>query len=343
MRRLTPALFARNSSRQRPPSPAPIKKKYGQYAIFGFPRLGFILVRPPRRTYGYGAVLGTYLSALAYARDRHLAVCFLVRRNEPAASLGLLASRNVLVIPPVFPVRVVMWSLWSLRIVWAHIRSPGRWTRLRAIGLASATVVIARLILVVRDLERWLKRTATHVKRAIKESPRPQPLHLRPIGGWTETGWPPVGATVNAGQEHRCRSLASSLGLDVDRPMVALHIREAGWRSSLYENGERPMDEVRNADPETYRASLDHLREQGFQVVRLGDASMSPPPAEGIVDAARCPETDPLFELWVVGKSRFMIGSDSGPVALAALAGTPLLLVNTVHLTWGLRRPTGRP
>jgi putative glycosyltransferase (TIGR04372 family) len=314
----------------------PGQKRLADFAVFGVPRFGFMIVRPPRRGYGYGALLAAYLAALVYAREHRLAVYFLTRRGEPAASLRSLSAEGVHVIPPVLPVRVMMWIFWGLRLGWAQLWSRGRTRRLLKAGVAWATS------LVISCIDR-LARVHEALKVRAKTQPRAQPLLLRQIGGWEAVGSPPVFARVRGRNERQCRTLAASLGIDPTRPIVTLHVREAGWRSGHYKNGERGMDAVRNADFETYRPAIGFLQQHGYQAVRLGDPTMSAlSDDERIVDLAPVPEADSLFELWVVSNSAFMIGADSGPLGLATLAGTPVLIVNSVHLTWGTKRPNDR-
>jgi len=64
---------------------------------------------------------------------------------------------------------------------------------------------------------------------------------------------------------------------------------------------------------------------------------MTPITMPGVVDLALSPARTEALEAWCVLRSRFLIGSDSGPSWLAFLLGVPVLTVNAVHLRDMLR------
>lgn len=318
-----------------------MQKKFGEVAVFGVSGFGVMVVRPPRRAYAYGALLAVYVAALAEARRRRLAVFFLNYPGEPAGDLPWLDADGIRVLPPRRRVRIPIRALWALRLAWAQLASPGRVARLvRAVHIVKERLL--RLALeTLTDWQRSLRSKWKVEQKSLKQRRPPPPLQ-RQIGGWDDMAWPPPGARVSPFREGECKRLARKLGIDLARPLVTLHVREPGWRAGHYAVGDRPVDAVRNADIDTYLPAVRLLGERGFQVVRLGDASMRPAEGDDFLDLAHADGVTPLFELWVVGRSRFMIGSDSGPVGLPALTGTPLLMVNSVHLVWGTRRPVDR-
>ena len=114
-------------------------------------------------------------------------------------------------------------------------------------------------------------------------------------------------------------------GVDPDRWFVTLHMREVGYR---FRQG---IDELRCVDPETYVPMIVRLiREQGGQVVRLGDPSSKPlPPMKGLIDLAPFPDSF-AEQAFAVSRSRFLVGSDSGPTQLACGFGTPVASTNAL-------------
>ena len=117
-------------------------------------------------------------------------------------------------------------------------------------------------------------------------------------------------------------------GLDPDRWFVTLHMRELGYRYRL------GVDEARCVDPETYGPMIVRLiRDRGGQVVRLGDPNCRPLPAmEGLIDLAPDDGNFPE-QAYAVSRSRFLVGSDSGPTQLACGFGTPVASTNALAAT----------
>ncbi len=135
--------------------------------------------------------------------------------------------------------------------------------------------------------------------------------------------------------------LALKLGVDPDRPVVTLHVREAGFKKGAEvhdkflargaERGTFRDDTVRNNTIENYLPAIELLTGRGFSVVRLGDKSMTPLEIPGLVDVATHPEAVPELDYYFIARSRFLIGCDSGPLIVPWMTGTPLLLLNLTH------------
>jgi len=116
-----------------------------------------------------------------------------------------------------------------------------------------------------------------------------------------------------------------TLGLSPDRWFACLHIRENGYRK---EGGFHPRS-VHNLEP--YLALIWHIiHEQGGQVVRLGDASMTPlSPMPGLVDLCAVPDSF-FLQMSALSHARYLVGSDSGPVVFAWATAIPTFLPNSV-------------
>lgn len=130
--------------------------------------------------------------------------------------------------------------------------------------------------------------------------------------------------------ERRAGQLATSAGLEMDRPLVTLHVREGAHRAAMGVE-DRNRDTIRNARISTYFPAIDELVRRGFMVVRIGDPSMARIERPGVVDLATRPDHAPLLDFWCVSRSRFFIASDSGPYLLSWLFDVPCLAVNVVN------------
>lgn len=118
-------------------------------------------------------------------------------------------------------------------------------------------------------------------------------------------------------------------GIDLRRPLIVMHVRDKGYHGIARQS-------FRDSSVESYRAAVEYLLARGYQVVRIGDVTMP----RLTVKAPRYFEL-PFFDNYrheldpfLIARSRFMIGCQSGPCAFARALGTPLLTINAVlHYT----------
>jgi len=140
-------------------------------------------------------------------------------------------------------------------------------------------------------------------------------------------------ASLRGTLDRRGTELAQRFGLSAATPMVALHVREAGFRPAYTGHVERPIDQHRTARIQDYGLAIKELQKQGYTVVRIGDRTMTPLTSDGVVDLTGLPERmSRLLQLWCVSRSRFLFASESGPSELAFLFGVPMLQANVVNL-----------
>lgn len=125
--------------------------------------------------------------------------------------------------------------------------------------------------------------------------------------------------------------LVQEAAVDPGRPIVILHVRESGYRQRPALR-QQQLDRLRDARIDTYRPAVAWLVERGYQVIRIGDSTMTPCSWRGVVDLATAPWRTDACELWAVLNSRFFVCGDSGPYLLAPLAGVPALSVNVFRL-----------
>lgn len=133
--------------------------------------------------------------------------------------------------------------------------------------------------------------------------------------------------------EATAREAARRVGIDTDARLVAVHVRESGFKRG--QGGESPADAMRNARIDTYVPALLHLVAHGFTVVRIGDPLMTPLRQPGMIDLATSPGRTDALELWVLMRSALFIAGDSGPFAAALLSPAPCLAVNVTNVLGG--------
>jgi putative glycosyltransferase (TIGR04372 family) len=126
-------------------------------------------------------------------------------------------------------------------------------------------------------------------------------------------------------------SVLGKLGLTIDSKIVTVHVREPGFkigREISDKPGSNKDEAARNADIENYRLAFEMLVDQGFSVVRIGDSSMKPFKMDGVIDLCHFEGRTALLEVFLIQKSVFFLGCESGPYHVAYFTNTPSLIVN---------------
>jgi len=116
-------------------------------------------------------------------------------------------------------------------------------------------------------------------------------------------------------------------GLRADKWFVCLHVREGGytWR--------KDVADARNSDPLTYLPMIERIiKEQGGQVVRIGDPTMTPfPPMDGLIDLSRIENALPL-QAYAVSRARYFVATESGPTQIGCAFKTPTVSTNALNI-----------
>jgi putative glycosyltransferase (TIGR04372 family) len=295
---------------------------------------------PTGRAAGYGNLIRHIEQTIRAAGGLGAAV-FLIKPAAPInAALYELESDEVRIIGQ------AEWAAPILRALWV-VSTPFRYGR-PLVWLASSVASLVRAPLEGgkhwtrrrgwRALDRWLDR-AGHTSRRLAHS-----YETHVVDAWTSvyreareraraTGSKvrPVRVRLRPADEAAADALARAAGLDPARPIVTLHVREGGFRTRDAER-QRDLDAIREADIETYAPVVAWLVARGYQVVRIGDSTMTPCRWPGVVDAATARWRTGAFELWALRRSRFFIASDSGPYFLSKLCGIPCVVMNVVQL-----------
>ena len=195
-----------------------------------------------------------------------------------------------------------------------------------------------RVMSLIFGLVRMPSNARTLVMRALRKAARVAGVRV-PQGapGWhgrrsyfgsdfrREASAHPLPVSLPPDLETDARRQAAAAGIDLDRPVVTLHMREAGSKPDR-----RPREAARNVEVESCFPAIDLLVERGYTVVRLGDPSMSRVQRPGVVDLAHAPARTGLLEVWCVLHSTFFLCCDSGPYHVALLTETPTLQINAI-------------
>ncbi len=142
---------------------------------------------------------------------------------------------------------------------------------------------------------------------------------------WETEGRPPL---LGLGDTHRRRGrrTLAALGMPEDAWFVSLHVREAGYHLEA-----APWDHnaLRNARIEDYFPAIEAVTARGGWVVRIGDASMSPlPPMERVIDYVHSGVRADWMDVFLCAGCRFLVGTTSGPYAVAFVFGVPVVGTN---------------
>jgi putative glycosyltransferase (TIGR04372 family) len=105
---------------------------------------------------------------------------------------------------------------------------------------------------------------------------------------------------------------------------VALHVRDIAWKGLNV-----GLQTIRNADTAAYLPAIAEIVRRGGFVVRMGDPDAPPlPPLANVIDYGRSDMRADWMDIFLIAKSRFMLGSASGPSFVPPLYGVPAVLTN---------------
>jgi putative glycosyltransferase (TIGR04372 family) len=105
---------------------------------------------------------------------------------------------------------------------------------------------------------------------------------------------------------------------------VALHARDIRWRGTT-----AGLQAIRNADIASYLPAIDEIARRGGFVIHIGDADGPPsPPLANMIDYGRSDMRSDWMDIFLLARSRFVLGSASGPIFVPPLYGVPSVLTN---------------
>ena len=283
-----------------------------------------LVVRPREHSFGHQAyerLMGLYM-----ARVRGAAVAWWRPRYPANTAVFELQCAEVDALGGVARVLAIM-SARTAEWGWAWARAHGamraRWQQrlLGALGDLQARAPVAR---------GWRKRYKASL--AAPAAAR-RPADYFGLDFRICYARQPLSLRLPPGVDEASAAAADQLGLRPGVRLVAVHARESGFKRAL--GGEAPVDAIRNARIDTYVPALERLIREGFGIVRIGDAAMTPIRHPGVIDLATSPARTDALELWVLMHSALLIAGDSGPFAASLLALRPCLAVNVTNVLGG--------
>ena len=310
---------------------------------------------PDAQGIGYGMMLIRMRSVLEVGQMLRVQVFFVPSRMALNTAVTRLECDDPFIVAPgswmasgltalwwiAAPFRVGHPWLWAWRSIARAVVGPLYEAVERSTRLPPS---VRRFVMRRESLYRWLKtvmraysaRSEAHWRRLYHDQAHAARQALEDAGRTV----PPIQLRLPADVERQVAREAAAFGIDPVAPIVTVHVRESGYRSTAGLR-QRNWDEVRNARIETFIDAFRALVKRGYTVVRLGDTTMTPIQVAGVVDLATSPARSQWLDIWCTMRGEFLIGCDSGPSWLAALLGVPVLTVNAVHFR-DLSRPADR-
>jgi putative glycosyltransferase (TIGR04372 family) len=128
------------------------------------------------------------------------------------------------------------------------------------------------------------------------------------------------------------------LGMPEGSWWVCFHVRTAGYYQQFLRKKRNVQG--RNANVESYFDAMRAVVKRGGWVIRMGDPSMPTlPQMDRVIDYAHSNIRADWMDMYLFGSCRFMVGSDSGPTAVAMMFGRPVANTNYIPMGHGSLGP----
>jgi len=113
------------------------------------------------------------------------------------------------------------------------------------------------------------------------------------------------------------------LKIQGDKRIAVLHVRESGWVGAGY-------NDYRDANISNYIKAIKLLESRGFQIVRIGDRSMTPMSylSNNVLDLAVSTHFEDGDDVVITAFCDIYLGQTSGPMILPYLFGKDLIITN---------------
>lgn len=132
----------------------------------------------------------------------------------------------------------------------------------------------------------------------------------------------------------RGRAELAKLGVDSDRPMVCLIVRDGGYYATRGEV-ENLGYEFLNFDISTFELAAKSLTSRGYQVVRMG-AGAEVPFGTGIVgvfDYALSPHRSEFLDIYIAAHCQFAVSTQTGPDAVCLAFRRPVCYIDITRFS----------
>ena len=105
---------------------------------------------------------------------------------------------------------------------------------------------------------------------------------------------------------------------------VAWHVRDIRWKGLT-----AGLQAIRNADTASYLQAIGEITRRGGFIIRMGDGETAPlPPLANVIDYRHSDMRADWMDVFLLARSRFVLGSASGPIFVPPLYGVPVVLTN---------------
>jgi putative glycosyltransferase (TIGR04372 family) len=119
-------------------------------------------------------------------------------------------------------------------------------------------------------------------------------------------------------------ALLENAGVPRGAWFAAMHMRDIRWRGTT-----AGLQAIRNADTASYLPAIGEITRRGGYVIRMGDADAPPmPPFANVFDYCHSDMRSDWMDVFLLARSRFVLGSASGPIFVPPLYGVPSVLTN---------------
>lgn len=127
-------------------------------------------------------------------------------------------------------------------------------------------------------------------------------------------------------QHERGAALCRRVGITNHQNIAVMHARGPGYLKGKSDHHRHRDMAITNVVP-----AIEHLIDNGYVVVRLGDPTMEPlPKIDGCYDAALDPQRDPVADVYFAAEAALALHCDSGPTDLFRAFGRPMLCMNRI-------------
>lgn len=116
---------------------------------------------------------------------------------------------------------------------------------------------------------------------------------------------------------------------------ICLHARENRVKELEWVEEMAKETSCRDCDINSYGKACLYMEDLGYQAVRMGKYEIKQCKIPGVIDYAN-DYYDELMDFYLLSKSKFLLGSNSGLPAVAGFWGCPVLITNVVNLCYGL-------
>ena len=134
--------------------------------------------------------------------------------------------------------------------------------------------------------------------------------------------------------KNECEEKLKNLSINKKDKIVCLHVRDGNFRK------DHNRKSYRNSNVNNYTKAIQYLINKGFWVIRIGDAPTKKVKFKNnkFIDYPYSKIKSEQMDLFLIQRSSFYIGAQSGPMEVAYLFNKPVLLTNMVQALEGLPR-----